>query len=354
MPGPDPNAPAVDPSSRAYISLITRGSYLPGLALLIHTLDKQESKHAIVVQYTESLEPDCVQCLRNLTSIYPLLHTQRVEPLALPKGLSPIAERFDATLTKLRAFAPLDCQKWAAEPPLSRIPEEVCFLDADIMIFRSVDEVFDIPRPDSNWITAHHACCCNIDSDPWAPAEWKPENCPLTPLRHPEALEAKVPASSADGARETYKALNSGVFVCTPSKELWSRMDHFRLHDERVKTFTFPDQNFLDVFFEDHWVPMPYTFNALKTHRYWHADAWRDEEVRALHYIVDKPWEARVAEDGTAGYKSRDGETHNWWWKEYDAWEKRMKKDGQQSVLECVQKYMCVDSGLGKTRFQGE
>lgn len=77
--------------------------------------------------------------------------------------------------------------------------------------------------------------------------------------------------------------------MCTPSHELWKRIDEFRVSDPRVKNFTFPDQNFLDAFFEGKWVPFGWQYNAFKTHRYWHPEAWRDGEVRALHYIVDKP-----------------------------------------------------------------
>ncbi len=158
MPAPAPDAPPVDPGSRAWITLITRSSYLPGVVLLVHTLHKHKTKHAIIVQYTSSLEKDCVQCLRNLLDVYPLLRLQHVEPLALPEGMSPIAKRFDDTLTKLRAFAPLDSHGDATEPALGQIPKEICFLDADIMVFRNLDDVFDIPRPDSDWIAAHHAC----------------------------------------------------------------------------------------------------------------------------------------------------------------------------------------------------
>ena len=53
---------------------------------------------------------------------------------------------------------------------------------------------------------------------------------------------------------------------------------------------------------------MGWQYNALKTMRYWHENLWRDGEVRALHYIVDKPWERRIASDGVAGHLGRDGD----------------------------------------------
>lgn len=45
-----------------------------------------------------------------------------------------------------------------------------------------------------------------------------------------------------------------------------------------------------------------------------------------LHYIVDKPWERRVASDGIGGHLGRDGETHQWWWGVWDDW--RRRRDG--------------------------
>lgn len=354
MPGPDPNAVQTDPASRAWLTLVTRSSYLPGVVILIHTLHKQQSKHKIVVQYTQALEKDCVDCLKALTAICPRLRVQLVDPVPLPNRLKPIAGRFNDTLTKLRAFQPLDDPPYGIFPALEQTPERICFLDADIAIFKNLDDIFDIPLPGPNWIAAHHACICNIDSDPWAPPEWNPQNCPTSAVSHPEALNANISSSSKDGAKPTSQLLNSGVFVCTPSHELWKRIDDFRLNSPLVENFTFPDQNFLDEFFRDHWVPVGWQYNAVKTHRYWHANAWRDEEVRALHYIVDKPWEARVKADGTAGYRGRDGVTHTWWWNKYADWKEEMKAAGEKgkTALDCVEKYVCVDSGLGTTNFE--
>ena len=58
---------------------------------------------------------------------------------------------------------------------------------------------------------------------------------------------------------------------------------------------------------------------------------WADEEVRALHYIVDKPWSHRVTEDHIAGYLGRDGITHEWWWSEYEKWEG--ERAGEDEIL---------------------
>lgn len=54
---------------------------------------------------------------------------------------------------------------------------------------------------------------------------------------------------------------------------------------------------------------MSWKYNAIKTMKAWHPNIWRDEEVRALHFIKDKPREKRMASDDIGGHLGRDGKT---------------------------------------------
>ncbi|KAK4493614.1 hypothetical protein PRZ48_015281 [Zasmidium cellare] len=227
MPGPDLDAPPAPPSSRSWMTLITRASYLPGLVLLIDSLYKHDSKHVMIIQYTNDLQPECVKCLHLLREIYPLCRPMRVDPIPLPMGSRPVASRFSETLTKLRTFQPIEDDSLAALG-LEQRPQQIAFLDADILILRNPDDIFDIPRPASNWIAAHHACACNIDGDPLAPPEFCAENCPCTPLQHPTALESPVLIPTNEAQKKTYRLLNSGVF------DLWDRVEHFRETSPRL------------------------------------------------------------------------------------------------------------------------
>ncbi|KAF2169401.1 glycosyltransferase family 8 protein [Zasmidium cellare ATCC 36951] len=290
--------------------------------------------HVIIVQYTDTLQQDCVECLHLLRDIYPLCRPMRVDPIALPAGSEPIASRFDETLTKLRTFQPIESDRLAALA-LDQRPDQVAFLDADILILRNMDDIFDIERPGPEWISAHHACACNIDSDPIAPPEFSIENCPCTPLRHPSALAAPILSPENEAQEKTHRLLNSGVFVCTPSRDVWDRIGNSLQVSPSIVKYKYPDQDFLVEFFADRWVPIGWQYNAVKLHRYTHPNIWRDEEVRALHYTVDKPWERRNEADGTAGYRGRDGFTHRVWWTHYDAWAKEMEAHdaGHQALL---------------------
>ncbi|KAH7318071.1 nucleotide-diphospho-sugar transferase, partial [Stachybotrys elegans] len=233
------------------------------------------------------------------------------------------AERFKDTWTKLRVFE------------LSGY-DAVCFLDADMAVFQNMDAIFDFESSlPSDWLAANHACVCNLDSDPWAPADWKPENCAYTNLTHPRGLTE--PNQPSSGGPRTYDLLNSGLFLFHPSQGLWERMLDFFNTTPLLGTFQFPDQDFLAHFFRDRWLGLGWQWNAIKTMRYWHRDLWRDEEVVCLHYIVDKPWAKRLGPDGSAGYSGKDGETHGWWWEEYRDWEnERLQQDDGRAVFEMV------------------
>ncbi|KAI6093630.1 nucleotide-diphospho-sugar transferase [Hypoxylon rubiginosum] len=303
--------PAPDARRRyAYATLITRSSYLPGVIVLADTLlRKNNAAYPLVVLYTPSLSPSAVRVLELESSRRNIvLHPC---PQLLPPGnikVNLIAERFQDTWTKLRVFELFDY-------------DAVCYLDADMAVYRNMDGIFGkLSQLPDGWLGANHSCVCNRDYDPWAPEDWRPENCAYTPMSHPLALSE--PTQPAAGSPRTFHLINGGMFLFWPSKPQWESMMSFFNTTPLLSTFKFPDQDFLAHFFAEKWRALGWQYNALKTMKYWHPDMWRDEEVVCLHYVVDKPWTKRVGEDGIAGYKGRDGITHSWWWGAYNSWEK--------------------------------
>ena len=315
----------------AYTTLITRASYLAGVILLAHTLRKHGSIYPLIVLYTPSLDGPALSALRAEASKSNLI-LKECELLLVPgtTKVNLIAERFRDTWTKLRVFQLFDY-------------EMVCYLDADMMIFRNMDQVFSAVDLSSHHIAANHACVCNLDNDPWAPTEWTVENCAYTPLSHPRALTHPVPVTQ--DSRPTYHLLNSGFFLYRPSPQLWAEILDFFNTSDKLASFKFPDQDFLATVFKDRWVSMGWQWNAIKTMRNWHPNMWRDDEVVCLHYIVDKPWAARMGEDGRAGYLGLDGITHGWWWEEYAAWKEQRRDEGAMDVVEIVQKHIASEEG---------
>ncbi|KAL6713135.1 hypothetical protein ACLMJK_009256 [Lecanora helva] len=306
---------------RAWVTLLTRPSYLPGVITLAQSLKTHGTRFPLIVLVTPSLPAPSLRALEIESTHNLLLTVHPIEPLLLPNNQKTtlIASRFEDTWTKLRAF--------------ELTSHSACvFLDADITIYKNMDDIFDFKLPGDDWIAANHACVCNLDHDSWAPENWTRSNCPYTPLRNPEGLEEGSPIPPSAAPPDTYALLNGGVFLYRPSDHLWQAMYKHFVSSPELSTYQFPDQDFLASFFRHKWRPLPWKYNALKTMKQWHQNIWQDGEVHGLHYIVDKPWEKRVASDGIGGHLGRDGETHGWWWNVWESW--RENREGE--LLEII------------------
>jgi len=307
----------------AWVTLVTKASYLPGSVLLAYSLQKHKSRYPLIVLTTPSFPDELVPSLEEECSLSNSVHLRIAALTPPPRNLPPslIAARFADTWTKLRVF---ELHKYGCE--------KLVFLDADMLVRRNMDELFDIPLP-HDWIAANHACVCNLDNDSWAPDSWKRENCAYTGLI-PGSKSTPVPVGNDE--KETHTLLNSGLFIFTPFEEQWEAILRYLETSDRVKGYLFPDQDFLADFFRGRWKSLGWEYNALKTMRYWHTNMWEDAEVRNLHYIVDKPWSKIVGNDGVAGHLGKDGVTHKWWWNEFESWEKDRERVGRKSILGMV------------------
>jgi len=119
--------------------------------------------------------------------------------------------------------------------------------------------------------------------------------------------------------------LNSGVLVITPSSKIYKEITDALQETERTEKYDFPDQELLSDVFDGRWVALPYVYNALKTMRAEdvHGAIWRDEEVKAVHYIfAKKPWH----EEGSQGEMDEMDEMSLWWWEAN--WERKRLERG--------------------------
>jgi lipopolysaccharide biosynthesis glycosyltransferase len=318
-------------SNYAYATLITRASYLAGVIILANTLAKQGSQYPLVVLYARTLNAGAIRALESESTKCNII-LKPCDLLLPPENtrIELIAKRFTDTWTKLRVFELFDY-------------DLMCYLDADMMCVKNMDEIFSRVDLPEDHIAAAHDCVCNADKVPWATPDRNSDNCAYTAVSHPEALTN--PIQPTPDSRPTYRCFNSGMFLYRPTKKLWdSILDIFSTTDQ-LSSFKFPDQDFLNMFFRDRWHSLPWQFNARKTMRYRHTNIWRDKEVVCLHYIVDKPWTARVGEDGIAGYKGLDGVTHSWWWTEYQEWEASRAAEGAVDMLDVMRRYVASEDG---------
>jgi len=289
----------------AFVTLLTKPSYLPGVLVLHRSLQSVGSAYPLVVMVTPQLPEEAKRVLKDKD-----IKMREIQPLSAPEGKHQIAtldERFRDTWTKLRAFELVEYDR-------------VILLDCDMLARKNIDELMTMELR-NDWVAAVHACACNPRKFPHYPADWVPENCAYTPLKHPSGL--LHPTEITPDSPRPYGLLNSGGVVLHPSRELSDAILKYLATSDLVPSFKFPDQDLISTFFKGKWKPLPYVYNALKTLRHSHAPLWRDEEVKCLHYVLhDKPWMSRPRdEDPYADF-------NRWWWSTYDSILEQLRLDG--------------------------
>jgi inositol 3-alpha-galactosyltransferase len=178
-------------SKDAYVTLLTRPSYLAGAVLLAYTLNKHSPNTPLIITYTpETLAETSINAFKaEAKHSNIILHP--VEHLRLPEDGTEhgmVAERFIDTWTKLRVFDLWDMPEHNFE--------RICWLDADMMIFsNSSPLIFNssndeyLKGGDGMRTMAVHTCVCNLDHDSWAPPEWNQQNCAMHHLTTPTNLQ---------------------------------------------------------------------------------------------------------------------------------------------------------------------
>ncbi|UKZ48564.1 hypothetical protein TrVGV298_002789 [Trichoderma virens] len=211
-----------------------------------------------------------------------------------------------------------DC--WSKLVPFSLTQySRIVQLDSDMLVLRNMDELMDLPLDDpkvsesgdisssKRVFAAGHACVCNPLKKPHYPKNWIPQNCAFT-SQHSDPESAQTVA--ADPSVGPLGFMNGGLQVVNPSAALYAQILAHMEAD--AVNMDFADQSLLSDLYRGRWVPLPYTYNALKTLR-WdgvHAQIWRDDQVKNIHYILSpKPWD----EINDKGEWTGTEESHKWW-----------------------------------------
>ncbi|KAL7808153.1 glycosyltransferase family 8 protein [Trichoderma gracile] len=297
---------AVD-SDKVWTTLITNLDYLPGLLTLNHSLRAVRSKYPLVALYTDAFPPSGRAALaaRGIPS-------QRIDYLVPSAGRDYSNDpRFYDCWSKL---VPFSLTQYA----------RIVQLDSDMLVRRNMDELMDLEldppslaasssgnaSSSKRVFAAGHACVCNPLRKPHYPRDWIPENCAFTSQHaDPETAQTEAP----DPAAGPLGFMNGGLQVVNPSEALYAQIVAHMEAD--AANMDFADQSLLSDLYRGRWVPLPYTYNALKTMRWKgvHDRIWRDERVKNVHYILSpKPWD----EIGEKGEWTGSDESHRWW---YDA-----------------------------------
>ncbi|KAJ3091731.1 hypothetical protein HK102_013621 [Quaeritorhiza haematococci] len=287
---------AVTPKNCAWATLITKDNYVVGVQTLARSLHTSKTKYPLVVMYTSAVTPTILTTLTKEHLPIILRQVDDYRPTTTTQKVNYAFERFSEVWTKLRA--------WELDEY-----EKVCCLDADMLVLRNMDELFDDEGilPEGKSLAACHACVCNPKKFAHYPKWWVPENCRYTALGRGEALQPGKP-----------RYFNSGLFLIRPSKTTLSEMLTQLQNLSDLTAYQFPDQDFLNEFWsagDRTWVELPYIYNALKTLHVIHKDVWDIKEVKNIHYILDKPWDKKMYELESAADIYDD--LNRLWWAVY-------------------------------------
>ncbi len=119
----------------SYITLLTNDSYVCGIILLLESMKKVNTKYPLHVLITEEVSPPTIEILNQLKVSYKL-----VEKIEMPKELMDynmtinpnVAGTWRYCWTKFHIFNQTQFDK-------------IIFLDADIMILKNIDHLFEKP-----------------------------------------------------------------------------------------------------------------------------------------------------------------------------------------------------------------
>lgn len=256
---------------KAWVTLLTQPSYLPGVRTLRASLERSGSAYPLVVMVTEGIDAPSRQLLADDGCVL-----RRVEPLRPANGLpdSYANARFAEVWTKLEAWRLTSY-------------ERVVVLDADMLVTQNMDELFTIDLPPGT-IAACHACRCNPNRIASYPASWTPEHCFYSYCRGAEHTSEPT---------EVDNYLNGGFLVLTPDEAVFADLMGRLASLDDLTRYPFAEQDFLNEYYRGRWQPLPYVYNALKTLPFQHPTVWKSAEVKNIHYIIDKPWEKPLDPD---------------------------------------------------------
>lgn len=231
-------------SRDAYVTLVTNADFALGARALVRSLKLSGTQAEIVVMHTGGVDADALAPLGALAAtLYPVT-------------LLPTSDAFNAAHARdrLHATAPFTKgEKPGFHTPLDnfaklrlwQLPyDRVVFLDADTLVLRNIDKLFDYP-----------------------------EFCAA-----PNVYE-----SLGD-----FHRLNSGVFTARPDHATFDAM--LARLDQPDAFWRRTDQTFLQAFFPD-WHGLPITMNMLQYVWFNLPDLWRWKDIHVLHYQYEKPWQ---------------------------------------------------------------
>jgi alpha-N-acetylglucosamine transferase len=231
--------------SRAYVTLVTNADFALGAGALLRSLALTNTTADRVVLHTGGVPAEALARLAALGArLVAVDHLPLSAAFNAAHAKQEIHSRNPFTKGEKPGFhTPLDnfCKLRLWQLPYER----VVFLDADTLVIRNIDSLFDYP-----------------------------EFCAA-----PNVYE-----SLGD-----FHRLNSGVFTARPSQARFEAM--LARLDAPGAFWKRTDQSFLESYFPD-WHGLPVTMNMLQYVWFNLPALWHWPSVKVIHYQYEKPWQA--------------------------------------------------------------
>ncbi|KAJ0265870.1 hypothetical protein HA466_0020900 [Hirschfeldia incana] len=244
---------------RAYMTFLagTR-DYVKGVVGLAKGLRKVKSAYPLVVAVLPDVPEEHREILRSQGCIL-----REIEPVYPPDDqVSYARDYYIINYSKLRIWNLIEYNK-------------VVFLDADIQVFDNIDELFDLP---DGYLHGVIGCFCE---ETWSHTpQYKIGYCQQCPekVKWPVEMESPPPLY-----------YNAGMFVFEPNMATYDSL----LQTLKVTPPSeFAEQDFLNVFFEKVFKPIPLVYNLIMSVLWRHPENVELENVKVIHYCApgSKPW----------------------------------------------------------------
>ena len=229
----------------AFVTLVTNADYALGATVLLRSLKRTGTAADLVVLHTGGVSGADLEML------------EREGAKLVEAELLPTSDAFNErhARAKLHNNAPFTKgRKPGFHTPLDNFAklrlwqlthyETVVFLDADTLVLRSIDRLFNYP-------------------------------------------EFSAAPNVYEGLGDFHR-LNSGVFVAKPSSMTFDAM--LSRLDEPDAFWRRTDQTFLETYFPD-WHGLPVFDNMLQYVWFNMPDLWNWKAISVLHFQYEKPWE---------------------------------------------------------------
>ncbi|XP_062003569.1 galactinol synthase 2-like [Rosa rugosa] len=245
--------------SRAYVTFLAgNGDYVKGVVGLAKGLRKVKSKYPLVVAILPDVPEEHRQILVSQGCI-----VREIEPVHPPENQTQYAMAYYViNYSKLRIWEFVEYSK-------------MIYLDGDIQVFQNIDHLFDYP---DNYFYAVMDCFCE--------SNWR--DSPQFKIGYCQQCPDRVQWDNSLGPKPPLY-FNAGMFVYEPNLSTY----HDLMSTLKTSTPTlFAEQDFLNVFFRDKYVPIPSNYNLVLAMLWRHPENIKLEEVKVVHYCANgsKPW----------------------------------------------------------------